>query len=195
MYPPIACTYCQSLLSPSQIATSEVACKRCQQAYLLGALSPKDRQKPSIPLPKGIQIHRRHGFLKLILPWKSNLLLPQNTKIRPWLKWLSFPTLPHYFNRLSITLDAQNLSLCHAPLPNAFAYGKKQYLLQEIQQLYIRKTKVKESTAMPDHQRSFALCAVLKNRKNVVLVNYLRSAEEALFLNQEVERFLERKSS
>ncbi len=89
-------------------------------------------------------------------------------------------------NQIQIKVNSQYLEIDSGQWPYFLAYGKTKFPVQDIQQLYIRKSKKKDLK----NQGFYALCAVLKNRKTSPLIESLISPKVALFLEQEIEHFL-----
>lgn len=106
-----------------------------------------------------------------------------------WFYTFVYQPLPFLFNHINISVDSQFITINYGPLPNSFLYGKYQFAINDIQQLYIRRSK-KKNSGKEKERKSYAICAVLKNRETISLIEPLISSSEALFLERKINHFL-----
>ena len=97
---------------------------------------------------------------------------------------LSYYTLASLFNRTTVRLDRKRFSVQHDPVPWP---GEVKVPVGELEQLYC-KEKVNRSS--DGDSRSYKLCAVLKNGRQIDLVSNLESPDIAAFLEQKIENWL-----
>lgn len=91
------------------------------------------------------------------------------------------------FNRTQVRVGPGELRVTHGPLP--WLAGSKRWVASDIQQLYARE-RVRYGRRARRYV-SYEVCGLLgPNRKNEVLVAYLPDAQQALFLEQQIERAL-----
>jgi predicted RNA-binding Zn-ribbon protein involved in translation (DUF1610 family) len=97
---------------------------------------------------------------------------------------LTYYTLASLFNRTTVRLDRETFSVQHDPVPWP---GEVKVAVGELEQLYC-KEKVNRSS--DGDSRSYKLCAVLKNGRQIDLVSNLESPDIASFLEQQIENWL-----
>jgi hypothetical protein len=166
-------------------------------------------------LPKGIKINNDLDGLKIIrdwfsrrivmltffaLIWDSFLVFWYVTTLQqpnPEIVALLFPVihliigigmtyyvLCGYLNQTFIRVNYNTLSIKHGPLPYP---GNRTFDTTDIKQIYS-----KESVAYSRRGRStsYELRAVTHSGRNVKLLGGLTNSEQALFIEQEVEKYL-----
>jgi hypothetical protein len=97
---------------------------------------------------------------------------------------LTYYVLAGYLNKTFIDVDFTSLSIKHAPLP---FWGNKTVSSKTIRQLYCKRDD------FPNHRnsyRTFAIHAITSERRNIKLLSGLDTSEQALFIEQEIEKFL-----
>ena len=97
---------------------------------------------------------------------------------------LSYYVLAGYINRTVIKVNRNMLTIKHGPLP---WFGNKQLHSHDLAQLYCKE-------CMHRHKNSssctYEVHAILKDGQHAKLVTGLDESEQALYLEQEIERFL-----
>lgn len=98
---------------------------------------------------------------------------------------LAYYVLAGYLNKTYIRVNHSAISICHAPLPS---FGNKTIDANDIKQIYVKQHV--------SHSRrggtsvTFEVHALTHSQKNLKLLSGLSSDEQALFIEQEIEKFL-----
>ena len=92
------------------------------------------------------------------------------------------------FNTTFITADSRHLRIEHRPLRIPF-YPNNDFPVMDIDQIYVDKYVKSTTNGKPDY--AYSVEAILKNKNHVRLVKGLQYPDQALYIEQEVERFLE----
>ncbi|MCP4131604.1 MAG: hypothetical protein GY754_11550 [bacterium] len=167
-----------------------------------------------IPLPEKIQLTRQGGSLEISYKWFSFVYLfllffciGWNTFMVVWHAislssgaWfmslfgiahtavgigLAYYTLAGFFNRTIITAGMGHLEVRHGPIPWK---GNRKLNTMEIEQLYCKE---KISNGKNGTSYSYELHVILTgNKPKLKLLKRLQEAEQALFIEQELEKFL-----
>jgi len=98
---------------------------------------------------------------------------------------LFYYTLAGYLNKTYVRADWSTLSVRHAPLP---WFGNRTLDARDIKQIY-----VKEHISRSRHgstSTTFEVHALTHSGKNLKLLAGLPNSEQALFIEQEIEKFL-----
>ena len=95
-----------------------------------------------------------------------------------------YGTIAAWFNKTYINIKQNSLTIKHKPFPAA-----KQFVLtkSDIKQLY---TKENHHYTKSGHSIDYSLHAITRKEANIKLLSGLPSSEEALFLEQEIEKYL-----
>ena len=100
--------------------------------------------------------------------------------------WFTYITLADCINRTYIRVDNSFLSIKHAPLPSS---GNRTVDVSDIKQIYSKRHESRSrrsfSTTVTYH-----VCVLTRSRENIKLLRRIRNSEQALFIKQEIERFL-----
>ena len=97
---------------------------------------------------------------------------------------MSYFVIAGYFNRTYIRISYDSIIVSHKPMP---WFGQKSISRQGLRQLY---SKEKINYGRGGDTRLYSVQAIAKDGKIIELVSGLASSEEALFIEQEVERYL-----
>jgi hypothetical protein len=97
---------------------------------------------------------------------------------------LFYTVLACYLNKTYIRISYNSLQITHKPLP---WFGQRDIPRAELKQLYSR-----ESTRYADsrYPSSYSVQVITKKGQNIELVSGLSSGEEAIFIEQEIEKYL-----
>jgi len=98
---------------------------------------------------------------------------------------VTYYTLAGLVNHTEIRVDANQLTVTHGPLPY---WGNKQFSSDTLGQLYSKKRthRTKRTTTY-----TYELHAYTRTGRSVTLLKGLDKPQQALFLEQEIERFLD----
>lgn len=97
---------------------------------------------------------------------------------------LTYYVIAGYLNKTYIRVDNSSIVIKHAPIP---FFGNKTLSSSGIKQLY-SKEKIRHSRE--GRSVSYEVHVITYDRKNVKLLSGLESSEQALFIEQEIEKFL-----
>ena len=97
---------------------------------------------------------------------------------------LTYYVLTGYLNRTLIDVDANSITIKHEPLP---FWGNKKVSSKAVVQLYCKKD---DFLGARNRYHVFAVHAITRERKNITLLSGLDTSEQALFIEQEIEKFL-----
>lgn len=97
---------------------------------------------------------------------------------------LTYYVLAGYINKTFIDVDFNSITIRHEPLP---FWGNKKVSSKTIKQLYCKRD---EFLGSRNGYRVFAVHAITSERRNIKLLSGLDNSEQALFIEQEIEKFL-----
>jgi len=101
---------------------------------------------------------------------------------------LGYYTLALFFNTTHVNVDRYNLLIEHRPLRVLF-FKNYDIPVSEIKQLYIEKYISSRTNGSPNY--AYRVNLILDNQRTVRLINGLRHPDQALYIEQQIERFLE----
>lgn len=167
------------------------------------------RLNPPIPLPRGMTLRRHLGTLEITRRWfggtavmLSLILMVMSTvqmlealgRIhienydglgRVFLPLatlgLAYVVAAFWLNTTFIVVGPDRITVRHQPLP--WLFGEEDLTITDIRQLFARKDDGNDST---DYQ----VRVITRDRGTVVLLYLLKNAEQARFIEQEIERHL-----
>jgi|AntRauTorckE5430_2_1112549.scaffolds.fasta_scaffold04932_6 hypothetical protein len=181
-------------------------------------LPEKDRGE--IPMPPGIKAqallselniqiswrNRVNGFLTFftviwnifVLPFAIFAITSGNFQVLLFLSLhlsvgigLLYALLANLINTTTIQVTNQKLIIEHAPLPIPFR-SNQEVPARDIRQLYVEEYVASTTNGRPDLR--YALSARLPNKKRLQLTKGLKNPEEGLYIEQQIERFLDIKN-
>lgn len=196
-----------------------VKCGSCNSIFSIQGLFPEQpmsRPKPEIPLPEGIKVvHDEEGF-KIIRDWTKvygillgafagfwgfaavrgiqsiSVLTPGNifTIVLTLLPALiaGYCAAAFFRNKTTITVGHTNIKLTQAPLPMPYP-GNKSFKLCSIKQLYIRE-RISYSSKSRTKNYFYDLHLIDGGNRHLKILSSLRSKEQALYIEQEIEQYL-----
>jgi hypothetical protein len=97
---------------------------------------------------------------------------------------LSYYVVAGYVNKTMIYVDFDSISIRHGPIP---FWGNKDVSSKTITQLYCKRD---EHFGGYRSYGTFAVHAITSERRNIKLLTGLDTSEQALFIEQEIEKFL-----
>ena len=97
---------------------------------------------------------------------------------------LSYYVLAGYLNKTMIDVDFNSITIRHGPIP---FWGNQKVPSKTITQLYCKREDYFGSYRSFG---TFAVHAITSERRNIKLLAGLDSSEQALFIEQEIEKFL-----
>jgi hypothetical protein len=97
---------------------------------------------------------------------------------------LTYYVIAGYLNKTFIKADYMNISIRHRPVP---FFGNKTIKSSDVRQLY---SKERISHSRSGTSVSFQVQALTHSGKTVKLLSGLETSEQALYIEQQIERFL-----
>lgn len=99
---------------------------------------------------------------------------------------LTYYTLAGYLNRTTIDVDFNSLTIRHGPLP---WWGNQDVSSRQLRQLYSKRDDHGSSGYRRGYP-AYSVHAITEERRNLKLLSGLDTSEQALFIEQEIEKFL-----
>ncbi len=196
-------------------------CSHCYQISFFDQEKRKSSQltskKQELDLPDGMSIRSMLSQLELRYAWRRhssgfliffgifwNLMLLPFVAIAVYQsEWkiflgtsihllvgvgLLYYILSSLFNVTYISVTPKEVQVEHTPLPNPFRPGRT-LSANQMEQVYVKKYASGKTNGQPNWM--FAVEVILKNQASVRLVGGLKTADYGLFIEQEIERFLD----
>ena len=185
-------------------------------SLLSEALPQVPKPEQPIALPDGIKVHRELSALHLEIAWRAVrskwfmtifailwdlFLIPfivsaigGNTEVALFISLhfavavgITFYVLALWINSTKIQVDTGGIKVRHTPIPVPFTPGHS-IPAAEIAQFYVEEYVPSRTNGRPDI--TFALRCKTSNGKDIRLVPGFTDASGALYLEQEIEKFL-----
>jgi hypothetical protein len=101
---------------------------------------------------------------------------------------LTYYVIAGWFNKSTILVSKSALEINHKPIP---WFGNKTLKSTDLKQLYAKEkiNRNKNGTSI-----IYEVHAILRNERNIKLLSGLESSEQALYIEQEIEKFLKIKN-
>ncbi len=170
-------------------------------------------ERPEVPMPKSLSIDRTGKSIKMTLSWYNVSVLFLASFCLFWdgfmVMWylialtqgeiimalfgtihamiglgMTYYCIACCFNTTVIELDGAYFRITHGPVP---WWGNKELPLSKVKQLYTTE-RVTRGKHGPNY--TYKLNAIMSNGEKEELMSGLSEVEQALFLEQEAERFL-----
>ncbi len=213
------CPDCKQDINASDIHLEKTIakCSECHSVFKFDEeLDLAVPVRPEIFLPKGMDIFELRSEVEIQITWRDTLksfpllftiiwnamVLPAAIfaiiTARPMIiLGLSFHLLVgiaslYYllttlYNTTFITADSRHLRIEHRPLILPF-YPNQDIPVYEIDQIYVKKYVKSHTNGRPDYV--FAVEAILIDKSHVRIVKGIQHSDQALYIEQEIERFL-----
>lgn len=98
--------------------------------------------------------------------------------------WLTYSVITGWVNRTHVLVSRNKIAIQHKPIP---AFGSKEINAMDIKQIYakeiVKHTRKSTSTA-------YAVQAITHSGKTIDLIDRLDNTEQALYIEQEIEKYL-----
>ncbi len=194
-------------------------CSHCHAVFSIQAELPVfERNKPEVFMPNEMEVLKLRSELEIIMKWRktsslgfllfftifwNGILLPfaigaiisgelgilmglsVHLIIGLCLAYYVFTCL---INTTFLTVNEYRLHIEHKPLPLPF-YPDRDIPVQDIKQVFVEKYVASKSNGTPNH--AFAVVVELKDHKRVKIIKGLHHPDQALYVEQEIEAFLE----
>lgn len=102
---------------------------------------------------------------------------------------VTYYAIAGWFNKSNIFVSRETIEINHRPVP---WFGNKKLAASDLKQLY---AKEKISNNRNGTTVTYEVHAILRNGKNTKLLSGLESSEQALYIEQEIEKYLGIKNS
>lgn len=98
---------------------------------------------------------------------------------------ISYYAIAGWFNKSNIFVSKATIEISHKPLP---WFGNKKLDATELKQLYVKEkiNRNRNSTSV-----TYEVHAILHSQRNIKLLTGLENSEQALYIEQEIEKFLQ----
>jgi hypothetical protein len=98
---------------------------------------------------------------------------------------ITYYVIAGWLNKSNVFLSKHTIEINHKPIP---WFGNTKFKSTDLKQLYAKEkvTNKRNGTTV-----TYEVHAILKNKKNIKLLSGLESSEQALFIEQEIENFLQ----
>ncbi|MBU1068767.1 hypothetical protein KJ975_04280 [Myxococcota bacterium] len=215
----IQCSNCAAPLAPDAIDMSRAMahCRYCGAVFSIRSVPSGDgddpRVRPLVAMPKGITLLEQGDSLEIVHRWFSSkyifmafFCLVWNGIIFVWHadalssgNWfnsffglghtavgigLSYTTLAGFLNKTVIRLREGHLDITHGPIP---WLGGQSLQAGDLEQFFCKENVIQDKNGP---YITYQVHAVQRNRTRVLLLKNLGSADQALYVEQEMERFL-----
>jgi predicted Zn finger-like uncharacterized protein len=217
----IQCPHCAAQIPAAQINLDRLlaTCSQCNAVFSFadqveGAETIQPVERIDVPMPKGFEVHKMGNRLEITRKWFSPkyIFLTFFTVFWDgfmvmWFGiaitkgvwpmavfgllhggvgvWLLYTVLAGYLNKTVIAVSGRELSITHGPLPWR---GNKHLKSSNITQVYC-KERIQHGKHSTNY--TYEVQAILRGGAHEKLLSGLDESEQALYLEQEIERFLE----
>lgn len=219
MSKPLNCPSCKSPIRSEDINISSLVakCSNCHTVFQFEQEIAKPvRKRQEVIMPPGIEAYHLASELNIEISWRKSLsgffvfftifwnaivlpmalfavlsgayfmLLFMSIHLAIGIGFLYY-ILASLWNTTYITVDQFNLSIEHKPLKMPF-YPNRYIPTHEFEQFYVEKYSSGKTNGRPVY--AFGLFGIKKDKERIKLVKGLKYPKQALYLEQEIERFL-----
>lgn len=216
----LECPNCGASIRSEDINIDQLIAKCSQCHTLFGfdtMLKQVKRTRPEVPLPPGIEAMSYLSELNLEISWRKTtnagffifftifwnaILIPFIVVALTQGEWvillfisihllvglsLLYYTLTILLNVTYITVNRRELIIEHKPLQMPF-YPNRRLPVSDLDQLFIDKYVESRTNNSPNF--AYAVRALSKGDKRIRIVKGLKNQDQARYIEQEVERFL-----
>lgn len=217
----LTCPNCEASIRAGDINIDMLIakCHHCHTVFSFeDEFTKVARQRAEVPMPPGIEAYSYPSELSIEIQWRRmmsgfltfftifwNLILIPFILIAifqgEWIIFLfialhlfvgvalAYYTIAMLLNTTYITVDRYKLIVEHKPLP-VISYKDQEVTIADINQLFIEKYIASRTNGRPDF--AYMVRYAKKNSSDhVTLMRGLRKHEQARYIEQEIERFLE----
>jgi len=193
-------------------------CKHCDSIFNFEErLDLEVPVRPEIFLPRGMEVLKLRSELEIQISWRDTLstflvvfAIFWNAIVLPFAAFaiisgelimllflsahlavglgLLYYIITTILNTTFVTVDSRHLFIEHRPLRFPF-YPNRDIPVDDIDQIYVDKYVKSTTNGRPDY--AFAVEAILKNKEHVRIVKGIQHPDQALYIEQEVEHFLQ----
>jgi len=216
----LSCPNCRADILAKDINIDKLVakCNKCHHVFSFEEeIQQAQRHRPEVLLPPGIEAYSTPNEVDMIISWRhsnssfmtfftilwNGMLLPfvfaalASGDFRVFLGisihlaiglGLLYNMIANFINTTQVNVDRQRLLIEHQPLHFPF-YKEHHIPITDIQQIFIKKYVASKTNGTPNF--AFSVNVELDSKRSIQLVRGLKHADQALYLEQQVERFLE----
>lgn len=216
----LKCPNCQATIRYEDMNIDKLIakCHSCHTLFSFEEqLQQNLRQRSEVPLPPGIEASSYLSELDIQISWRKTtnagffvfFTIFWNAILIPFVlvaitqgEWiillfislhliiglsLLYYTLCIFFNTTYVAVNRREISVLHKPLKMPF-YKDRNVTVDRVAQLFIDKYVESRTNGRPNY--AFGVYAHLKNENHIKLIRGLKNHDQARYIEQEVERFL-----
>lgn len=219
MYKKLDCPNCGTDILSEDINLSKGLAK-CSQCHVLFNVENEVEIPPGkeeiFVIPKGIEVLKMFSELEIKMDWRHtaskfmmfftlvwngilfpmalviilsgelSMLLFMSIHLAVGLGFLYW-SLAALFNTTYITVDSNYINIQHRPFQLFF----KEYQLEtkEVDQLYVKKYSNGSTNGTPNYV--YGVMAIMKSKEEIKIIKGLNKPQQALYIEQEIEKFAE----
>lgn len=220
MHLQLQCPNCQSVIRYEDMNIDKLIakCHHCHTVFGFETqVRNAQRQRAEVLLPPGIEATSflseldiriswrktsNSGFFvfftlfwnAIVIPFAVGAIISGNWMILLFLSLhllvgLSFLyyTLSLFLNTTYVTINSREISVLHKPLKMPF-YADRTVSVDRVQQLFIDKYVQSKTNGQPNY--AYGVYAHLNNENHIKLIRGLKNPDQARYIEQEMERFL-----
>lgn len=217
MYKNLSCPNCEEKILSSDINLNKGLAK-CSSCHVLFNIEKEVEDAPKkeeiFVIPKGIEVLKMFSELNIDMRWRhtaswflmtftliwNGILLPMalfiilSGEIFALLFMsihlavgigLIYWSLAALFNTTYITVDSQYITIQHRPFKMFFK--EFQFETKEVNQLYVKKYSNGSTNGVPNYV--YGVMAILNSKEEIKIIKGLSKPNQALYLEQEIEKF------
>ncbi len=216
----LQCPHCRKDILAEDVNIGQLIakCRHCDHVFAFEKqVRQAPRQRPEVVMPSGIEAYSLLSELNIEVSWRSGVssfltffTILWNALVLPFVLVaiangelmmlagislhllvgvsLIYYTLAMLLNTTYILVNHHRLTIEHKPLRLPF-YPNRDLSVAEIDQAYVEKYVASRTNGRPDW--AHAVVAALKDGEHMKLVKGLKNPRQALYIEQEIERFLD----
>lgn len=213
----VKCPGCGEVIAGENINIHQdlAKCNACTTVYQLNQALPL-RHKPEYFMPEGIDVLPLSNELDIEVNWRRSLstgllfftifwnsivfigaagaiisgtyiaLLFMSLHLAVGIGLL-YHQLTLIFNKTNIIIDHERMTIEHYPLRLPF-YPNQNIPIDQIKQLYVEKYVQSTTNDVPNY--AYSVTGLLDNGKKIKLIKGLKHADQARYVEQEIENYL-----
>lgn len=216
----LSCPNCRAEILSEDINIDKLVakCRSCHHVFSFEEqIQQAQRHRPEVLLPPGIEAYSTPGEVDMVISWRQSnssfmtlFTILWNTFLIPFV-YIAFTSgdirvllgisihliiglgllynmIANFINTTEVNVDRQRLLIEHQPLHFPF-YKEHHVPTSDIRQVFIKKYVASKTNGMPNF--AFSVNVELDSKRTIQLVRGLKHPDQAMYIEQQVERFLE----
>ena len=194
-------------------------CSQCHTAFSFEnrVADPITRERPEVLLPHGIEAYHTSSEVDMVISWRQSgssfltfFTIIWNGFLIPFIviavstgSWqmllgisihllvgigLLYNMIARFVNTTHVNVNRYRLLIEHRPLRIPF-YKDRNIPVTDIDQVFVEKYVSSKTNGRPNF--AFRVSVVLDNQRTLQLIRGLKHPDQAMYVEQQVERFLE----